>query len=1130
MATLTIEDLMRKPVGQEEPLLPETKPVLPPEITPPVELPVETPVEEPVVKGLTIEDLQRKAPVEKQKDNSALTVEDVTADPERLGKIRSMMSAAKDIRYETAPPEEVMKDFMAHMRFLNVNELSVGVEAINVAAADEEKLAKYGEAYKIYDEMGSMFSNGDGWNGTLDYAQAMVTSPSLYLGLGIGKVAGNIGSRATANAVMSKAINVAAQAVVKKSGGKIAETLVQQQLKNTASKVAARYAIAGAVAVEAPFATLSDYMYQDVRMKTNVQDEYNFLEGALATLGGAASAIIPATVLLRSSNSVLGETGELVAKANRDRAKASAKKVAPAVESALKRLSGDWMKLAEAGKGMPENPALERAVASWFFDYKNEGGLVSILQKSGVQIAKEDPNLSQAMIEFAMGMGDEALEGFNKALEPVGITFGEATGLIAKTMKGAGEAFKPASDARKFFNEYQNLSVAKKTSRDAIVKELDEAADVEVADKEVAGYILSTWKKSLVSTYPTTAMNIKGWGLARAASSLSDIMLAGGYLGKAGIRAVIDPAGAVEDLNKVRSLAANQTFALKTLVDPYLSAEAFLTLLEKSAPTKTRKSLTGQIFGGVDDRGPARFGLNGSKGVVKGVEAVTDFAQRVSFVRLQDTLTKGISGLTALDKQSRLNFGKGVEQLIKDGEVYKLTDEMWESVSKSVLRETFSEDLTKGNKFLGLVAGMVEGASKHPVLGYVIPFGKFMNNAMAFTYRHSPLGYWPAVARVFGKEASEPLEESVARATVGTLALGYMASNEAAKQEEGLQWFERRTDDGSIENITNVFPLSLYALLGRIWTNTEVGEGMVPDLIEDLKKQLGPLDSLDNMASPTWLKDVTKFLVDEKIENEEKNEFIVFVQTAMAAVGETAAGFTRPLDIYSRGLSHALDAAGGGVAIDRKQARGMDNVILGMTKYVSGFFNLAFGEENEYGVTMYGEPKESSLIDGPVKTPNPVGIITGTTYQSPAKNINKLLGMVDKPPYKAENFTSGVPEYDAFVNKRVTPLLDNAADRMMNNSVFKAAPQSVQIKMVDSMIRNARTELLSLLDGGVIGDEKDVLVRERGRFMVRDRPARRRAMKELEITTPEHKLSLFQMEAIRRRMDLEKEIIEDSMN
>jgi len=1065
--------------------------------------------------------------IQPKKPTTSLTVEDVINDTERLDKIRKMMSTTKDVYYESAPAEEVVQDFMTHMRWMNTNELSTAKEALNIAAADDNTKAVYGDAYRVYDEMGNVFSNGDTWNGMIDYGTAFVTSPSLWLGLGIGKIAGTAGTKAAAKAATSTAINAAAQQIAKKSGGKVAAEAVKSELKNTAAKAAARYHVAGALAVEAPLAGIQDYMLQDIRMDTGVQDEYSFLQGAIATVAGGISAAPGILTLRRSSNSTLAETGKLLDESYALRAKTSAKRAAPKVQASLEKAQIDWLKMAEAGIPFESNVKLQDSITDWFFDVDKEDSLVRILQAEGAEISFEEDAFTRDLIGYALNMGDEALEGFNKAFEPLGVTFGEATEILANTVRRGGKTMSKASLASRFFKDMRNISVAKKNAKQKVSQGIgEEAPDAAVTSRDMLGYAQSIWKKMLVSTFPTTAVNVKGWAIARSSTAMADMMLAGAYMGRAGIRAVVDPAGAAKDLAKMRALAQNQTFALQTLVDPFLSAEAFLALLDR-APTKIKKTVTGQIYGGVEDFGPERFGLNPASKAVKATEKISDTAQKISLVHLQDSLTKGVSGLTALDKQSRINFGKGIQQLIEDGEAWKLTDEMWEKSMKAVLRETFSEDLSKGDHALRGFAKFIQDLSGQPGVGFILPFGKFLNNTVAFTYRHSPLAYFGLVGRMFRGKPNEDLAESLSRATVGSMALGYLTYEEGLKQAEGLQWFERRNEDGSIENITNLFPYSVYALAGRIVHNFLRGEGMDQGLIESMLQQLGPLDALESVAAPTFIKDFTRYVTDTAIDNEEKGlTFETFGDVALylgANVAEIAAGYTRPLDLASRTLSYQFPEAGGGLATDRKQAEGMDKIVLGLTRYVDGFFNLLAGEENEYGVSMYGKPKESAMTSGPVRMPNPAASFAGTTLQPPATKLDKLMGMVDKPPFRVDSFTSGVPEYDAFMNKEITPLLESRAAALLKNPTFIKGEQSLKIKMVDNLIQETRQDILDLLEDHRIGDPKERLLNERRKLLVMDRAARRRAMKALGITTDENKLSLYEIEVIRRRMDLEED-------
>jgi hypothetical protein len=455
---------------------------------------------------------------------------------------------------------------------------------------------------------------------------------------------------------------------------------------------------------------------------------------------------------------------------------------------------------------------------------------------------------------------------------------------------------------------------------------------------------------------------------------------------------------------------------------------------------------------------------------------------------------------------------------------------MWEKATASVLRETFSEDLSRGTHALRGFAKFIQDLSAQPGVGFFIPFGRFLNNTVAFTYRHSPLAYFGIASRVFRGKAGEGVDQALGRATVGTMALGYMTYEQSKNQEEGLQWFEKRNADGSIQDITNLFPYSLYALSGRIIHNFNQGEGMDPELINSLVQQVGPLDALENVAGGQVIRDFAMFMSDPQIEDGEKATYLDLVGNATAYVGGTigdiAAGYTRPLDLVSRSISYVNPEAGGGVTIDRKQAEGMDRFVLGLTRYVSGFMNFAFGEETEYGVRLYGAPKESATSMGPAMIPNPAGTIVGTTLQKQSRNLNKLLGLVDKPPFRADSFTSGVPEYDAFINQQVTPMLERRAESLLNNDIFMNAPKSMQIERVSGMIKEVQNEVLSMLEGRRIGDPEDRLMNERRKLLTRDRQARIRAKEALGITTDDHKLSLFEIEAIRRRMALEERTFE----
>ena len=83
------------------------------------------------------------------------------------------------------------------MRFFNTNEAVTLSEALYMPKADDDKKARAGEAYKVYDRLGNVFVN-DGIYGAIDgvsdYIQSILSSPSTYIGFGVAKGVKGIGN------------------------------------------------------------------------------------------------------------------------------------------------------------------------------------------------------------------------------------------------------------------------------------------------------------------------------------------------------------------------------------------------------------------------------------------------------------------------------------------------------------------------------------------------------------------------------------------------------------------------------------------------------------------------------------------------------------------------------------------------------------------------------------------------------------------------------------------------------------------------------------------------------------------------------------------------------------------------
>lgn len=1145
----TLAELLAKPEEEDKEVLPTpltTNPVTPIQTVAPTK---EEVVPQTEVKGFSLAELTDN-PVEnplepKPRTGTELTVEDIVKTPEELDKARRYMIATRDVSYETAAPEDVVQDYMAAMRFFQTNEAYTVTEAMDIYAADDAKKAVYKDAYELYDRVGNIYSNGDAWNGMIDYAQAFATSPSTYLGLGIGRIAGAAGSRAARAAAIQAATGAAGKEIAKKSGGKIAAEVAEGALKSEAAKVSARVALGGALTVEAGAAAISDYFYQDARLEVGAQDEYSVMQTGLSALFGGAGAIVPAGILLRSKNSTLAKTGELLDASYTLRASTAAKRAAPKIAESLKKAELNWKKLVEAGAGYKQNKALEKELSDWFFSVERPDSLFRILRDEGAELNLRGGTAAADLFAYAKALDDDALAEINKTLEPFRVSFGEMVELANKAdfdaksnldlameiaggrASAGGEALQPISAMVRFNKMFKNLSVAKQQAAKNIVEDIkngvpDELDDLPVTGKDYVGYLSSTWSKLITATPMTTATNIKGWALVNFSEGAAQLIQASGLYGKAGVKAMIG-RGNARDIARANAMIRNTQFNLGTYVDPFLSAEAFFKLLDKAAPAKTKSKISGQLFGGLEDLGPERFGLDVKSKTLRVTEGYANLAQSVSFTRLQDVLTKGVSGLQGIDRQARLNFGKGIEQLLTDGEAWKLTDDMWEKVYDKIAKETLSEDFSRGNFFLSSVARSVQSFSSDSYGRLLMPFGRFINSSMAYMYRYTPLGLL-SVGRVWKQEGEEAVEEVIARSVAGSVFIGFAMSHEAAKQAKGLQWYQEELPDGRIENVQTLFPYSLYNLLGRIAHNAARGEGGNIDLVNELQNQFAAIDTMEQYASLRWLKPAIDVFINERQGEEGVGLILQGAQAATMAATGFAAGALRPLELPTRMTSYPRESFGGGLAIDRKQADSFsDKFALEASRYVSGFFNFAFGEENEYGTRTYGAPRESASSVGPVRESNPGLLFSGTKVEAPRTKINVLLGMVDKPPFKADSFTSGVPEFDALMNKEITPILEAKAGALLKNHSFKSLPQSAKIDKVNQLINEARNEILSSFESTPLGDGKERLTLERRNLLTEDISSRIRAKKALGITTEDHKLSLYEIESIRTYIKVEGE-------
>lgn len=1184
------------------------------------------------------------------------TKESVLASPKDMAAIRKMMVASKDTYYQTASDDETYDAFMSHMRWLNSNETYTAKEAIDVYAADNETRVAYGEAYKVYDRVSSIFTNGgdlgDKAGAIKDYGQAILTSPSTYAGFIVGKMVGRAGSKVAIKGIQELTIaaaETAAKEIAKKGGTKALQETAKREVVNAAVKVSTKRAVIAAAGVEGLLANFQDQLYQDVMMDTGAQEEYSYMQNAISTVLGGSGAV---TSMLGHKTfkgaTGLSDAGKKIEAGKVERAKGATKRVVADLRKSIKKVNTDWAKLVKDGRGLDDNQPLRDAVVKWFTDYKTEDGFAAILQKNGVAIkGTDDKTFSKSLTDFAMGLDAEARDEINEVFEPLGITFGQVVTKFAAIVNEAGYQNQSVSSMAKFFKNYQNVTIANRSAAQGVAEaianpprpvrptmgtppvapgftrlwrgvdgkdnghisgssmtggwfttkrekaekyaagggrltyldlpekdksvwikfsnghggpdewvtdnaaiqkqakpyeegwvptelegtpnirpDLDDADEVvEKVDKETLGYLMSTWKRLVVSHPATTVANVKGFGIAMAARTASEAVQMSALYGAAGVKALMGSSTAGKTLGQANALFKNMSYMTRMAVDPFTTVEAFHAMLEQ-APKKHQKRVAKQFFQGVDNKGAASFGLNPEGFAVKNTEKLIKWAQDLSFVNAQDVMTKSFSGMKELDKQTRLKFGVGIDDILNTGRSHEITDDMWSHAIKALEEDTFSKDFrgTKGWFGMGRLADISQQISSIPGIGFFYPFGQFVNSVIDFGIRYSPLALAGIASKVMKKQIDVDLGEKISQMIVGTTMIGTLAHREAGKEKDGLQWNEERDASGGVYKVDNLFPWGLYNLAGRIALGWDRGEGVNKDLMTAAAQQLSFPAALGDIGSPQVIRDMVDYATSPTTTDDDKNAFWDLMGYSANFIAPIAAGFTRPLDPLNKFVGAYSDANGitSNVTIDKKLSPGIDGTIQSFSRYTNTLFNYLLGEPDEEGKLLYGKPKHSATQKGEIRSGNDGAGIFGAQYAQRRTPIDKLLGMVNKAPFKADSFTSGDPEYDDWMNQNVNPILEREATRLLNNDMFKGMTMAAKIAAVDDMLTAARNEVLATLETN--GSKDNILLNERRKLLVLPKNDRNAAKEELGITTPDHKLNMTQIRIIQTKIKMNEKM------
>ena len=803
--------------------------------------------------------------------------------------------------------------------------------------------------------------------------------------------------------------------------------------------------------LDSTVAAMQDYHIQrNIYMPIGAQKDYNIMQTGFSSLLGGVGASLQ--LLGRSTKGASGYGGYVEeAPIQARRLTATNKEVlllkgAPqkAARKELKDATVAWKEKVERGEilapdGDITTPLLKRILFGEDGTGKKDG-ILKVFKDQGIQFNRKT-TISDVMTSVARILPPKELAEINKLMKPTGLTIGTTTqagmkleALIAHKIHSSGQTLNLMSQISKSQNAgiLRGEDILSNAGRSIAKKEREPTQDSWSTADVASGlsYAQNVWRRLLVSSPKTTAVNVMGFASYASLNSVTDAFQAVGHLGMGSLKWLGDSDSAARHFraSKIHGQMIGQK--LKNLADPLTTQDAYLAFLDQNKDV--RKILRETYAGGIE-RSAKRFGISPKNKAFRITEALTDGASTVAGVRAQDTLTKSWMMMTELDRNLRLKHNVTFKDVIEGKAGSELIDE--DIIGRSMdttLKSVFSKDYTTDDQLLRSAAKLVENISNVPVIGTILPFGRFFNNVLGTAYQMS-LGSLVGMSRAIGEgmgakslgrgaPADDFIQYAARALTTGT-AIGLAMQFDKPGKDKGLDW-NLKLVNGHIVDYKNVYPVSTFMLAGRMANNIVEDEYVPTENSIDALKQLGVGQFAKDIEFGNDLVRVMDAIVGKG--NEEGNKELL--KTLGKAGGNILAGVTRPLDVINTmvGAMEDTDAAR-----NIRLETGTGTFVSASTKYVDNIVQH-FTDSLD---SISGEELRVATREGAIKGPEPLLGLLGIKIVPKRTSAEIVYGFTNKFAYKANSRTQSA-EYDNILSEFIAPKLDREARLLLLDEDF----------------------------------------------------------------------------------------------
>lgn len=1005
---------------------------------------------------------------EKKIKENQFSFEDLSKNPDNFKAINEYATARFGKEGAMLPnetKEDYVKRWASHMRMLSFGNLISGTQEIQyLNNASREDLLKAKKAYDIFDNTASYFSakGQKGFTPVLDALGSVISDPTTAISLGAGTVAKNVFVKEAATkgiraALASRLGATAALTVPTVEGTGAALSNVQEQrrklITQDAANKEARTKIEQAKQMVAQFppeqkqeadAQIKEAEANLVEEEKRVAEGINLAEVGTAGTIGAVGGTLETSGLLTAARLAKGKTkvGELDTilegrrQAARGRIEPQMDVSTPPPEVKITAKDPTEIQLEDAydifeGRKLLDKEGEPTSIAE--MQIRND------VNKKAAQIAsnvwsqvpelapKGDQKISDAVKNVFMNIENIDDVVLRDALANAGVTPEEFARMNRTTAGDAGRTLQAYSVLARIQNKLKNIDPAAAKEVDLMYGKRNTLTSAFTGLYDLSLRVDRELKALMVSQVATTIRN--GYsGLAVVTfGAASEVIESSLYrMGKTAY-----------ELASGKPLTGSFTGGLKGVYDDAVRTAFYLGQSNLSSDVAERllagsPTLRGRILRTVGENEATELSKVAQMANTLNVAQDAFFRKAIFTASVEKQLSR-----VGIDMYDIMAQGKNVPfDVLKNA-----TDE--------ALAATFSKMPTQGVMFHAVK--FVEALG--PVGSTLIPFPRFMANAMSWTYKHSPMGIFSGAAdiakgssmlRAGNEEGQRYLMqglENTSKGAVGTAAI--YAAYKYRQENQDTNWYDVKNPDGSTVDARALFPAAPFLAMGDYLVKLEkarTDEFSTKEFLEAMTGFKAPA------GTSAWLGD--KFA--EAVSNMETGEGSADKKVA-TFFGEWAGQYFGRALIPVQQISDLIGA------IDRDENLPRDAYQIPAGE--EGFLSSATAQlqkkvpilKQELPVYQPATRREAAFNDaGPLK------IFTGITIKGAPQPLEEEILKLKIPNNKI--FTStGDKIVDASARKVMAPLLLDTFDVLKETDFYKQAGPDVRKIAMQNLLTWAQT-------------------------------------------------------------------------